>query len=252
MNARDAMPDGGKLTIAIKRTKTDDALLRAHPDLTAGRGYAAVSVSDTGQGFDDEAKKHLFEPFFSTKEQTGGSGLGLASVYGVVKGHNGSIEVVSGEGKETTVTLYFPLSEGALEPHLRLQEAAAPEKGEGGTILVVDDEAIILRTVEMVLRKQGYEVVAVQSAAEAVDYYRHNAARIGCVILDIIMPKMNGMICYARLRALNPSVKAIVITGYVEDPAFEEFVAMNCLPVVPKPFDVPVLVEAVRRVLQSS
>jgi len=253
VNARDAMPDGGRLTIEIQRTNADNDVLRAHPDLTVGRDYAVVSVSDTGQGFNDEAKKHLFEPFFTTKEQGRGTGLGLAGVYGVVKGHNGSIEVKSGvNGEGTRVSLYFPLYGGACGLHRLRQEAVAPEKGKGETILVVDDEAIILRAVEMVLQKQGYTVKAIEDPAAAVDYYRANAAHIACVILDIIMPKMNGITCYSHLRAVNPSVKVIVTTGYADDLAFEEFVARNHLPVVPKPFDVPVLLDAIRRVLNPA
>jgi len=253
VNARDAMPDGGKLTIEIQRVKADSGVLRAHPDLTPGSGYAVVSVSDTGQGFDDEAKKHLFEPFFTTKAQGRGTGLGLASVYGVVKGHNGSVEVTSGgDGGGTGVSLYLPLYGGECGPHRQRQEAAAPEKGSGETILVVDDETIILRAVEMALQKQGYAVKAIGDPAAAVDYYRANAAHIACVILDIIMPKMNGITCYSHLHAVNPSVKVIVTTGYADDLAFEEFVEQNRLTVVTKPFDIPVLLDAIRRVLHSA
>jgi two-component system, cell cycle sensor histidine kinase and response regulator CckA len=253
VNARDAMPDGGRLTIEIIRTKADSGVLRAHPDLTAGKDYAVVSVCDTGKGFDDEAKKHLFEPFFTTKEHGRGTGLGLASVFGVVKGHNGSIEVTSGaDGAGTRVAMYLPLHGGACEPHGLQPEAAAPEKGKGETILVVDDEAIILRTMEMVLSKQGYTVKAIGDPVAAVDYFRANAAHIACVILDIIMPKMNGITCYSHLRAVNPSVKVIVTTGYADDLAFEEFVEMNHLTVVSKPFDVAVLLDAIRRVLYSA
>jgi two-component system, cell cycle sensor histidine kinase and response regulator CckA len=258
LNARDAMPDGGRLTIELSRVSADGPFLRAHPDLTAGRDYAAVSVSDTGSGFSDEAKKHLFEPFFSTKEQGSGTGLGLASVFGVVKGHDGSIDVASSRGEGTTVTMYFPLSEGPgksrdLRPRdLRGQASPEPEKGGGETILVIDDEEIILRTVEMTLKRQGFSVTAVRDPAVAIDYYRANATRIACVILDVIMPKMNGMACYSRLRAINPSVKVIMTTGYTSDRVFEEFVALNDLTVVPKPFDVPVLIEAIRRVRHSA
>jgi DNA-binding NtrC family response regulator len=155
-------------------------------------------------------------------------------------------------GEGTKVTLYFPLYGGAMELRQRQQTDTAPEQGKSGTILVIDDEAIILRAVEMALGKQGYTVKAIGDPAAAIEYYRANAARIACVILDIIMPKMNGMTCYSRLRAMNPSIKVIVTTGYTDDLAFEEFVALNNLTVVPKPFDVPALVEAIRRVLQSA
>jgi two-component system cell cycle sensor histidine kinase/response regulator CckA len=252
INARDAMPDGGTLTIEMRRTKADGGLLHAHPDLTAGQDYAVVSVSDTGKGFSEEAKKHLFEPFFTTKEQGRGTGLGLAGVYGVVKGHNGSIDVVSEKGEGTNVTLCFPLFGGTLKPQGRRQEDTAPEQGKGGTILVIDDEAIILRAVEMALGKQGYSVKAIGDPVAAVDYYQGNAAHVSCVILDIIMPTMNGITCYSRLRAVNPGVKVIVTTGYTDDLAFEEFVAENGLMVVPKPFDIPVLLDAIRRVLHTA
>jgi DNA-binding NtrC family response regulator len=117
---------------------------------------------------------------------------------------------------------------------------------------VIDDEEIILRTVEMTLQKQGYAVKTIPDPIAAVEYYRTNAALIACVILDIIMPKMNGMTCYSRLREINPSVKVIVTTGYADDLEFDEFVARNKLPVVPKPFDVPRLIEAIHRVLHPA
>jgi len=252
VNARDAMPDGGRLTIEIGRAAADGHLLRAHPDLAAGQDYAVVSVSDTGQGFNEEAKQHLFEPFFTTKEQGRGTGLGLASVYGVVKGHNGSIEVVSRTGEGTTVTLYFPLCGESLKPHGRQHAALSPAKGAGETILVIDDEEIILRTVELALQKQGYAVKTIPDPIAAVEYFRTHAALIACVILDIVMPKMNGMTCYSRLCAINPSVKVIVTTGYADDLEFDEFVARNKLPVVPKPFDVLRLLEVIHRVLHPA
>jgi two-component system, cell cycle sensor histidine kinase and response regulator CckA len=254
LNARDAMPDGGRLTIEISRAAADASFLRAHPDLTAGgRDYAAVSVSDTGSGFSDEAKKHLFEPFFSTKEQGSGTGLGLASVFGVVKGHDGSIDVASSKEMGTTITMYFPLSDGpGTSRDLTRQASPEPEKGGGETILVIDDEEIILRTVEMTLKRQGFSVTAIRDPAAAVDYYRANASRVTCVILDVIMPKMNGMDCYSRLRAINPSVKVAMTTGYTSDRVFEEFIALNNLPVVPKPFDAPVLIGAIRRLMRAA
>jgi PAS domain S-box-containing protein len=252
VNARDAMPDGGRLTIEIGRAAADGEFLRAHHDLTTGRDYAVVSVCDTGPGFNEEAKKHLFEPFFTTKEQGRGTGLGLASVYGVVKGHNGSIDVVSRKGEGTTVSLFFPLRDGTVKSHDRQRVSAAGVKGDGETILVIDDEEIILRTVEMALKKHGYAVTSFCDPVAAVEYYRIHASDISCVILDIIMPKMNGMVCYEKLRAMNASVKAIVTTGYANDPEFDAFVRRNKLPVIAKPFDIMTVLDVIKTILHPA
>jgi two-component system, cell cycle sensor histidine kinase and response regulator CckA len=251
VNARDAMPEGGTLTVATGKCTADGFLLRSHPDLTEKEEYAVVVISDTGSGIDEQLKPHLFEPFFTTKEPGKGTGLGLASVYGTVKAHHGSIEVVSRKGEGTSFTLYFPLSHDSLETAKGQHPVLQKVRGAGETILLIDDEEIILRAEELALRKNGYAVKAFQDPVSAVDYYTTHAPEVSCVVLDIVMPKINGQECFARLRAVNPSVKVIVTTGYASDSEFDSFVTVNNLPFIAKPFDAVRLLEAIHTVLHG-
>jgi CheY-like chemotaxis protein len=249
VNARDAMPEGGTLTIATRLVAADESFVKVHPDLRSGVNYAVVAISDTGDGIDEQVKQHLFEPFFTTKEQGKGTGLGLAGAYGTAKSHGGSIEVVSLEGHGSTFSLYFPLSSETLK--IAEHPPAPPAGGPGENILLIDDEKVVLRAEELALQKQGYTVSAFNDPVAAVAYFETHASEISCVILDIVMPKMNGKECYARIRAVSPSVKVIITTGYTSDPEFDAFVARNNLSVIAKPFDAEKLLEAIHTVLHG-
>jgi two-component system cell cycle sensor histidine kinase/response regulator CckA len=247
VNAQDAMPAGGILTIRTASQFPGAIHLAAHPHLQNTKAFAAIIVGDTGKGLDESVKDHLFEPFFTTKETGKGTGLGLASVYGTVKTLGGCIDVESEKGNGTTFTLYLPLCDQKAVPETPL--LSTPLAGNGETILIVDDEEIILKAEELALARQGYTVKTFSDPAPALDFYRDHHAVIACVVLDMVMPKMSGKVCLERLRAVNPAVKVILTTGYVDDPDFNSFVNNSNALFVPKPFDANVMGRAIRNAI---
>ena len=247
VNAQDAMPAGGVLTIRTARQFPDAIYLAAHPHLRSAKTFAAIIVGDTGRGLDESVKDHLFEPFFTTKETGKGTGLGLASVYGTVKTLGGCIDVESEKGHGTTFTLYLPVCDR--KALLETPPPSAPFEGNGETIIIVDDEEIILKAEEMALARQGYAVRAFSDPVSALDFYRNHHAGVACVILDMVMPKMSGKSCHDRVRAINPEAKVILTTGYAGDPDFESFVKSSGALFVPKPFDASVMGRAIRKAI---
>lgn len=214
VNARDAMAQGGILTFATATTTIDPSDPRIAEYGIRPGDYIVTSVQDTGTGMDGDTLRHMFEPFFTTKEVGKGTGLGLASVYGSVKNHGGHIDVESGLGAGTSFHVYVPL--------LRAKEGTAGSlvkprtdiiRGEGH-ILVVDDEEIVLSLCKEILPEYGYTVTAFGSGEETVAYYRDHWQQVDAVIVDMIMPGMNGAECMDRLRKINPDVRLIVTTGY--------------------------------------
>jgi two-component system cell cycle sensor histidine kinase/response regulator CckA len=247
VNAQDAMPGGGVLTIRTASQFPDAIYFAAHPHLRTAKGFAAISISDTGRGIDESVKEHLFEPFFTTKETGKGTGLGLASVYGTVKTLGGCIDVESEKGRGTTFTLFLPLSDQKA-PLETPQSSASPAAG-GETILIVDDEEIILKAEELALTRQGYTVRTFSDPASALDFYRDRHGGVACVIIDMVMPKMSGKQLFERLRAINPAAKVILTTGYAGDPDFNAFVKSSGALFVPKPFDATVMGRAIRKAI---
>jgi two-component system cell cycle sensor histidine kinase/response regulator CckA len=247
VNAQDAMPAGGILTVRTDSQFPDAILLAAHPHLQNTKAFAAIIVNDTGKGLDESVKDHLFEPFFTTKEAGKGTGLGLASVYGTVKTLGGFIDVESEKGHGTTFTLYLPLCDRKVIPETA--PLSAPPAGNGETVLIVDDEEIILKAEELALARQGYTVRTYSDPASALDFYRDHHTGVACVVLDMVMPKMSGKSCIERLRAVNPAVKVILTTGYVDDPDFNAFVHNSDAQFVPKPFDANVMGRAIRKAM---
>jgi CheY-like chemotaxis protein len=246
VNSRDAMPDGGTLTISSGTARADLLFVNTHLEAKPGIDYAWVRVADTGKGIDDRVRQHLFEPFITTKGPGKGTGLGLASVYGTVKAHGGFIDFVSRKDQGTSFTLYIPASGATIGP---AEQKKAFPLAKGGMILLIDDEEIILRVEELSLRKQGYEVSSFNDPVAAVAFYREHAAGVSCVVLDMVMPKINGRECYELLHAVNPKVKAIITTGFANDAEFDAFVARYKLPVIAKPFDTVKVIELLDRIL---
>jgi PAS domain S-box-containing protein len=211
INARDAMPEGGHLCIS---TKTVDLKKNALPDElgdVAEGAYARITLADTGTGMSKEIKDRIFEPFFTTKEVGKGTGLGLASVYGCVKQHNGYIVVDSQEGKGTQFDLYFPIATSAGAVSGAKSEVLLRGKGN---LLVVDDEPVYHEILKKIFGGLGYTVNCCANGAEAVEYYREHASGIAVVILDMNMPKMSGLQCFRFLKEINPCVGVVVSTGY--------------------------------------
>jgi two-component system cell cycle sensor histidine kinase/response regulator CckA len=214
LNARDAMPKGGKLVIETANIDVDEAYASQHVGLRPGT-YVVLSVSDTGRGMDDETSSHIFEPFFTTKEPGKGTGLGLSTVYGIVKQSGGYITVETAVGKGTTFHIYLPLVQAAgEEAHIAPQFTT--EQSGGTTILVVEDEATLRRLLCLSLERRGYKVYAARDGAEAMEIFQQPGA-VHLVVSDVMMPHMDGIELKRRAAALRPDVKFLFMSGYSEE-----------------------------------
>ena len=247
VNARDAMPGGGELRITTTRLDAPDAFLRS---VTDGRQepFVRIDIGDNGIGIEKAIRGKIFDPFFTTKEKGKGTGLGLATVYGIVKNHNGFINVESEIGAGTTFSVYLPVVEKSAERDLEV--APRPEGGQE-TILVVDDEETIRLLVRDVLEEIGYTVLSAGDGNQAVGLYKEKGAEIDLVILDMTMPGMGGRETFERLRELNPLVRAILSTGYSEDDRARQMLSMGVKAFVQKPYRIDDLASVVRRILDS-
>ncbi|MBP7527623.1 MAG: PAS domain S-box protein [Syntrophorhabdaceae bacterium] len=243
-NARDAMPRGGKLTITIEH-------VRVGSDFIATRGYgeqgeyAVIAVSDTGIGMDRKTVEKIFEPFFTTKGVGRGTGLGLAIVYGIIKQHNGYIDVRSQPGEGSVFSVYLPLV--WLEP----ADEEAPARISGGTetILIAEDNTELCKLSVSVLEDHGYTVLAATDGSMAVETFREHKGAISLVILDVVMPKMNGKEAFDAIRKLDPSIKVIYTSGYTDDIIQEKGVANEKYDFLGKPITPATLLKKIREVL---
>lgn len=247
VNARDAMPEGGILTLSAEVTHVDESLASLNPGAHAGR-HVMLKVSDSGTGISPENLDSIFDPFFTTKELGKGTGLGLSTVLGIVRSHGGLIQVTSHPGKGTQFMVYLPVCESrqdATEEPI----SVSTDAGKGECILVVDDESIIRETVREVLLYNGYEVLeAVDGAAALVQYHRHRD-RICAVITDSMMPELDGADLIKELRAIGAQVPIVAMTGLREsfDPQFFQSLGVEAF--IEKPFRNRDLLEAIRRLL---
>jgi two-component system NtrC family sensor kinase len=249
-NARDAMPKGGLLAISTELRELDAAFIRAHGQGEPGR-YAVISVSDTGQGMDEALRHRIFEPFFTTKETGKGTGLGLSIVYGIVKQHNGSVNVYSEPGKGTTFRIYLPLVG---------QETAAVEEGKarpmprGGTetILLAEDEPAVRKLVEIVLTEFGYTVIPAEDGQDAVEKFKANRERVSLLLMDLIMPGKNGREAYEEIRRMAPDVRVLFSSGYTADIIRSRGELDEGAELIYKPVDPLTLAAKVREVLDRA
>jgi CheY-like chemotaxis protein len=248
VNARDAMPGGGELTVTTRRLDAPDAFLRSAPGGKAGP-YVRTDIADTGIGIDRAIRGKIFDPFFTTKEKGKGTGLGLATVYGIVKNHNGFINVESEMGAGTTFSVYIPAIEKKAE---KLREIESRPEGGQETILVVDDEETIRFLVRDILEEIGYKVIAAEDGYRALEIYGKRMAEIDLVILDMTMPGMGGRETFEKLKKQNPRVLAVLSTGYSEDERARQMLAMGVKAFVQKPYRIDDLAGAVRRILDSA
>ncbi len=214
-NARDAMPKGGLLTIETGLQDVDAAFVKAHGYGQAGR-YAVITVSDTGLGMNEELQQKIFEPFFTTKETGKGTGLGMAIVYGIVKQHNGFINLYSEPGKGTTFRIYLPLlaQEAASNQE---QVVIPPPRGGSETILVAEDDPAVRKLVVTMLTSYGYEVLQAEDGKEAVTLFAANRDRIQLILMDMIMPGQSGTAAAEEIRKLAPEIKILFSSGYTAD-----------------------------------
>jgi len=250
VNARDAMPNGGKLTVRTLNITVDEAEARKRPPMIPGQ-YALLSVTDTGQGMDDATKTHIFEPFFTTKEVGQGTGLGLATVYGVVKQSGGFIWVISSPGKGTAFEIYLPHASG---PVTRLDVESNPSTIPQGseTILVVEDETGVRELACQFLRVKGYTVLEAKDGQEALEIAGRHSGTIDLILSDMVMPGMNGGELAGALKAIRPKIRVAFMSGYSEFSRGEIGHDFPEAPVLQKPFSPASLVAIVREALTES
>lgn len=245
-NARDAMPDGGSLTISTELVELDKEFIKAHGFGMPGM-YALISVEDTGQGMDEKTKERIFEPFFTTKEAGKGTGLGLAMVYGIIKQHNGYINVCSEPDKGTTFKIYLPLIKSKGE-EVKLADLPII-KGGIETILVAEDDVQVRGLTKEVLEGFGYKVMEATDGDEATKIFNENKDKIQLLFLDVIMPKKNGKEVYDEIKKVRPDIKAIFTSGYSGDIIHKKGILEEGLDFITKPISPEELLRKVREVL---
>ena len=246
VNAADAMPTGGELMLKTSNATHNDIKGKEyHP--VAG-DYLRLTVSDTGIGMDEEVRQRIFDPFFSTKATGKGTGLGLASVYGIIKNHGGYIEVQSQKGQGSQFSIFLPASAKQV---LTVAESA-PEIIKGsGTILMVDDEEMVLDVGARVLKKLGYTVLESNNGRHAVELYKKLQDKINLVVLDIVMPDMGGGEVYDRLKEINPDVKVLLSSGYSIDDQASEILERGCDDFIQKPFSLKAMADKIAGILSK-
>lgn len=248
VNAWQAMPGGGDLYIRGENVTLDEdaaKLSGAEPG-----GYVKVSVTDTGVGIDEETQQRIFEPFFTTKEMGRGTGLGLASAYGIIKNHGGIINVYSRKGRGTTFNIFLPATAGSMAQHKPEKYERAIQRGRE-TILLVDDEDIIIDVGQKMLKEMGYEVLLANSGNAAVRVYGKHMNEIDLVILDMIMPDMGGGDAYDAIKAINPDAVVLLSSGYSIDGQATKIMERGCNGFIQKPFNISQLSQAIRTTLDN-
>jgi len=248
VNAQDAMPEGGRLIIETNRVQLDEAFLRLHGGEIAAP-HAVLCVSDTGIGMDRETQQNIFDPFFTTKGPGKGTGLGLATVYGIVKRHSGYIHVYSEPGHGTTFRLYFPLTDLPLEA-LQAQPETASKTG-GETVLVVEDQDIVRTMVCEILLRSGYNVLAASSGEEALRLFSDAKHDIRLLLSDVIMTGMNGPELYQRMSERHPGMKGLFMSGYSSEILNHEGILRGACHIIQKPFAPRDLLRQLREVLDQ-
>ena len=246
VNARDAMPTGGRISVETANVHLDETYVRTHLGVQPGE-FVMIVMTDTGHGMDAATRQHIFEPFFTTKEQGKGTGLGLATVYGMVKQAGGDIWVYSEVGTGTTFKLYFP----------RVHEAASELTSDGGdhrtlggeTVLVVEDENAVRDLTVKMLKQLGYVVLAAASGADAINISNAYTDRISILVTDVVMPQMSGRQVADVLRAARPDMKVLYLSGYTESTVIHHGVLDNAVDFLPKPFSREALGQKVREIL---
>ncbi|MFH1231150.1 MAG: PAS domain S-box protein [Planctomycetota bacterium] len=247
INANDAMSHHGKLTIETRNVVIDEHYVSTYLEAHPGK-FVMILISDTGIGMDKETCAHLFEPFFTTKERGKGVGLGLPVTYGIVKAHNGFINVYSEKGKGTCFKIYLPISEEKMEEKPIVKDKEIFEKGTG-TILLIDDEVQILDLGKRILEKYGYKVILANNGKEALEIYQQRKNEIILVILDFVMPGWSGKETFEELRKINSDVKVLIATGYSLNSHGEELMSEGVKGFIQKPFSIKELLEEIKKIL---
>ena len=257
-NARDAMPQGGVFSVTTGQISLDKEFITAgqvmlDKEFITAHGYgqpgmyAFITVSDTGKGMDEATRQRIFEPFFTTKEMGRGTGLGMAVVYGIVKGHDGYINVYSEPALGTTFKIYLPLT--SMEAEVTTESIQPIPLGKGETILIAEDEPAVREVLRLSLQEYGYMVIEAENGEDAVKQYKDNMDEVSLVLLDVIMPVKNGREAYNEIKSLKPDTKVIFMSGYTEDIIMGKGLLKSDTELIPKPIAPDSLLRKVREVL---
>jgi len=250
INARDAMPQGGRLSFETANVTLDHKYCRINPGVVPGE-YVLLSVSDTGHGMDQDTLQKIFDPFFTTKEPGKGTGLGLATVYGIVKNHHGHINCYSKEGIGTTFKIYFPVisfTQDEAPPLIREQDIP---KGKGELVLFVDDEDALRELGKQILTRFGYRVVTAENGREALEIFKEKQQEIALVILDLIMPEMEGDHCLKEILKISPGAKVLIASGYSPNGPFKEMLTIGAKGFIAKPYEIKEMLQTIRDVIEQ-
>lgn len=251
VNARDAMPEGGKLTIRTANKMLSPEYAQKHVDVTPGP-YVSLSVSDTGMGITDEVRARIFDPFFTTKEPGKGTGLGLATCYGIVRQNGGHIQVDSEPNKGTTFHIYLPcVAEGSDVPEVREQTLTLP-KGEE-TILLVEDEPVVRQIVTELLEQQGYTVITAVNGEDALRFIEQEdrLPTIDLLLTDIVMPRLTGTALADKVKSRYPQINIVFMSGYADESLSKQDTLESGTAFIQKPFTLEVLARKIRQVLDT-
>jgi two-component system cell cycle sensor histidine kinase/response regulator CckA len=256
VNARDAMPNGGTVTIRTRNHKQEMRVMRGQDDMPPGH-YVAIEISDLGIGIPPENLQRIFEPFFSTKEIGSGTGLGLSTVYGIVRQTGGFIGVESTVGIGTTINVYLPVYEpteadAEAKPEETREDKPGPDLTGAGTILLVEDEDAVRVFSSRALRNKGYNILEARSGEEAIDVLEKEGDHVDLIVSDVVMPQMDGPTMYKHVRERWPKIKVIFVSGYTEDRLREQFTSGETIYFLPKPFTLKQLAGKVKDVMGES
>lgn len=247
VNAQDAMPEGGRLTLETAAIHLDEAYAKEHPGVTPGP-HVMMSLSDTGPGIPESCRERIFDPFFTTKARGKGTGLGLATVYGIVKQHKGNIGFYSEPDQGTTFKVFFPAVSEPVAPQAAAGKTAAPKRGRE-TIMVVEDNAMLRDMTEQILRRHGYTVMVADSGNACLQALAAYGEPVHLLLTDVVMPGMNGRELYGQLAARRPDLKALYMSGYTDNVILHHGVLEDGIDFIQKPFSMQALTDKVRRCL---
>jgi CheY-like chemotaxis protein len=249
VNARDAMPGGGRLEISTSEVELDAELIPNTPEPARGR-YVLVTVADNGSGMTEEVRRNIFEPFFTTKDKGKGTGLGLATVYGILRQNDGWIDLRSEIGQGSTFRIYLPRIDAALAADVAKPAADGSLRGEE-TVLIVEDQHDVRRLAKEMLHTRGYRVLEAANGDDAHAVVRQHTGAIDLLLTDVVMPGVDGRTLSEQLRQLRPDLKVILMSGYAEDVVTNRGVLTSGLRYIQKPFKPNELATVVRQVLDN-